>query len=129
VEGEGGEAGPQPAPPAGEDAGAGGGGGAVEAGEDLEKKILREGADEIRTSALRTSATTARSRVAAMTACPLTLHGRTPNAIAILFYFDMNEIANLVKRRENKDTRGCLKLLKRHWFRNYCGHFILFYAI
>jgi hypothetical protein len=48
---------PEAAPPAGEEAGARGGTGAAEADEDLEKHILRKGADEVRSSAvqLRTS--------------------------------------------------------------------------
>jgi hypothetical protein len=50
-EGEVGETGPEPAPTAGEEAGARGGAGTAEAEEDLEKQILREGADEVSCSA------------------------------------------------------------------------------
>ena len=45
-----GEAGPEAAPPAGQEAGACGRGGSVEAEEHLEKQILREGADEVGSS-------------------------------------------------------------------------------
>ena len=41
------EAGPEAAPPAGEEAGARGGGGAAEAGEDQEEKIVGEGAEVV----------------------------------------------------------------------------------
>jgi hypothetical protein len=51
AEGEVGEVGPESAPPAGEEAGACGGVGAAEANEDLEKQILREGAEEVGGSA------------------------------------------------------------------------------
>ena len=47
VEGELGEAGPETAPPAGQQAGVRGGAGAAEAGEDLEEHVVGEGADAV----------------------------------------------------------------------------------